>query len=75
MNDTYGRDSKLAGWVPVRMDETYLQEMDTATAPSPIMDPVPARPLFGVPFHETITCVAAYTNYRRFETSARLVAR
>jgi hypothetical protein len=72
---THGRDGKLAGWVPARMDETYVQEMGQVTAPSPVTDAIPARPLVVVPFNKVITCLATYTNYRRFETSARLVVR
>lgn len=47
----YARDSKLAGWFPVRMDETYTNGFS----------------------REHISCVATYSNYRRFETSARIV--
>jgi hypothetical protein len=53
----YGRDAKLGGWVPVRMDERYEQ-----------------RKLAGYSgAEEEIVCVATYSNFRRFETSARIL--
>jgi hypothetical protein len=55
---TYGRDSKLAGWVPVRMEETYSQR-----PPASSSDRLATE----------ISCVATYSNFRRFETSARIV--
>ena len=56
---TYGREPKLAAWVPVRMDEKYLQR-----PPYSSFDSVSTE----------ITCSATYWNFRRFETSARLVS-
>jgi hypothetical protein len=50
----YGRDAKLAMWVPVRMHETYLQSRSTM-------------------INESIDCTATYSNFRRFETSGRIV--
>lgn len=55
---TYGRDSKVAGWFPVRMEETYSQRPPASSTGS---------------LSTEITCVATYSNFRRFETSARIV--
>jgi hypothetical protein len=55
---TYGRDQKLAGWVPVRMEEAYSQHPPASSFGSLVTD---------------ITCVATYSNFRRFETSARII--
>ena len=55
---TYGRDLKLAGWVPVRMEETYSQR-----PPASVSDRLATE----------ITCVATYSNFRRFETSGRII--
>jgi hypothetical protein len=55
---TYGRDEKLAGWVPIRMDERYAQEPDASRNGG---------------LGSEITCTATYSNFRRFETSARIV--
>ncbi len=52
---TYGRDPKLAGWVPMRMEETYTQQ---ASAAGHRVD---------------ISCIATYSNFRRFVTSGRIV--
>ena len=54
---TYGRDPKLAGWVPMRMEETYTQRPSSAGAGHGI----------------DISCVATYSNFRRFVTSGRVV--
>jgi hypothetical protein len=55
---TYGREPKLAGWVPVRMDETYVKRTSFSPSDSVVTE---------------ITCSATYWNFRRFETSARIV--
>jgi hypothetical protein len=47
----YGRDAKLAMWVPSRMEEIYTQSHPD----------------------ESIACIARYANFRRFETSSRVV--
>jgi hypothetical protein len=80
MTVTYARDKKLAGWVPVRMDERYAQNMQGAPgdedAPARAADDATLptrRSLAGAPFTEQITCVATYSNFRRFETSARII--
>jgi hypothetical protein len=77
---SYGRDAKLGGWVPIRMDEEYTQHVDEASA-APLLaqatgDQTPTRRRFALdhPFHEAISCSATYTNYRRFETAARILA-
>jgi hypothetical protein len=59
----FGRDEKLSRWLPVRMDETYAQQRIVA-----------GRSAAGTGvFSERIECVARYSNYRRFETSGRLI--
>jgi len=55
---TFGRAATFAGWFPVRMDETYTQRP-------------PAGSIDGL--STEITCSATYWNFRRFETSARVV--
>jgi hypothetical protein len=76
----YGREGKLGGWVPVRMDEEYTQHVDEASA-APLLAQAtggptltPRRFALDHPFHEAISCSASYTNYRRFETAARILA-
>ncbi len=59
----FGRDEKLARWLPVRMDETYARQRVVA-----------GRSAAGTGvFAERIECMARYLNYRRFETSGRLI--
>jgi hypothetical protein len=56
----FAHEPKLDRWLPVRMDETYVQQAVASTPPGS--------------FAERIECVATYTNYRRFETSARVLS-
>jgi hypothetical protein len=57
---TYHRDAGIGIWVPVKMSEVYEGARPRgASKPS----------LF-----ERATCVAEYRNYKRFETSAKIVA-
>lgn len=79
MSVTYGRDAKLGGWLPSRMDEEYSQRWDDETA-AQLLNQATAGGLVNgkklvviTAFNETITCAATYSNYRRFETSARIV--
>lgn len=58
---TYRRDAKLDMLVPATMHEAYMQ-ITTANTSGP-MGAVAER----------IDCDAAYSNYRRFETAARIV--
>jgi hypothetical protein len=62
----YRRSPKLGIEVPVRMVETYMQQalVDGAS---------PGTPRKLVTMRERIECVATYSNFRRFETSGRLV--
>jgi len=53
----YGRDAKLSMWVPRRMREEYMQRVTE----------------HGSRIAERITATAIYTNYRRFETSGRII--
>jgi len=57
------RGAKLERWLPQRMDEEYVGEGVSLGRGS------------GSPaaFVERIECVATYTNYRRFETSGRVL--
>ena len=62
----YQRNPKLDMFVPIRMDETYVQQR------------IANRAVLGVPSRlgvstERIECVATYSNFRRFETWGRLV--
>jgi hypothetical protein len=57
---TYHRDPAVGVWVPARMSEVYEGALPrSGNKPS----------LFG-----RATCVAEYRNYKRFETSAKIVA-
>ena len=56
LTTTYGENTRLGMWVPVRFGEHYRD--GTATADS-------------TPF-EVIVCEARYANYRRFEVSTRI---
>ena len=62
----YGRNPNLGIFVPIRMAETYFQQRVANLAGSGM----PFR--FGVTT-ERIECVATYSNFRRFETSGRVV--
>jgi len=56
----YRRDAKLAMWVPGRMHELIEQRAAV---------PAQGRAILS----ERIECTAEYTNYRRFETSGRII--
>jgi len=73
----YGHDAKLGGWAPVRMEETYEQWVDEAVIARATGDSTTTARRFALnhAFHETISCSATYSNYRRFETSARILPR
>jgi hypothetical protein len=60
---TFRRDERLAMWVPSRMEERYEQKRAGWVG-------TPPRALL---VSERITCDATYTNFRRFETGARVV--
>ena len=60
---TFAHDPKIQRWLPARMDETYVQQGVTGGVANAVADT----------FMERIECVATYTNYRRFETAARLL--
>jgi len=55
----YRRDAKLAMWVPGRMHESIEQRAQGAAKRDIVS--------------ERIECTATYTNYRRFETSGRVI--
>jgi len=59
----FSHDRKLDRWLPDRMDETYVQQGVAVDFPSSVSGS----------FTERIECVAKYSNYRRFETSARVL--
>ena len=54
----FAREAKLDRWLPARMDEEYVQQGVSGS---------------GGAFIERIECAATYSNYRRFETSARVL--
>jgi hypothetical protein len=60
---TFRHQPSVGLWVPVRMQETYKQQ------PVGWYGTPPRAAIVG----ETIECVAIYSNYRRFETSGRIV--
>jgi len=62
----YRFDPRLGIGVPVRMEEVYKQSVITNIAPA-------GSPRRLLTTWERIECVATYSNYRRFETSGRLV--
>lgn len=62
----YRQDRKLNLWVPTRMTERYVQY---GVAPRASKG-TPSGP---EPNEEQIDCVATYSNFRRFETSGRLI--
>jgi hypothetical protein len=55
----YRADDKIGTWVPARMTETYEQRQ-VLTLGAGLRE-------------ERIHCEAVYSNYRRFETSVRIV--
>jgi hypothetical protein len=63
----YRLDSKLGIRVPARMSESYEQQALENVAPA-------GAPQRLITRRERIECVATYSNYRRFETSGRLVS-
>lgn len=63
----YRLDQKLGLNVPARMSETYEQQALLNVAPRGSPPVLASR-------RERIECVATYSNYRRFETSGRLVS-
>jgi hypothetical protein len=62
----YGRNPKIGIFVPTRMAEHYIQQHIANLAPSDL----PSRLAVAA---ERIECVATYSNFRRFETSGRMV--
>jgi hypothetical protein len=78
MTVSYARDPKLGGWVPSQMDESYTQRENNLDAENALKTATGGR-LNGqklqvrTSFDETITCTATYSNYRRFETSGRVL--
>jgi hypothetical protein len=62
----YKFDVRLGIGVPIRMAEVYVQTVIRNVAPA-------GSPQRLITASERIECVATYSNYRRFETSGRLV--
>ena len=56
---TYAQDRKIGGWVPSRMNEVFNQAPRDTGAENTITD--------------LVTCVSVYSNFRRFETTTRLL--
>ena len=63
LTTAYAHDPRLGLWVPATFREHYEYGVAANDAK--------ARPELGAQY-ETILCEATYTNYRRFETSARI---
>jgi hypothetical protein len=78
MTVAYARDAKLGGWLPAHMDELYTQRENDPGAEQLLKEATGGR-INGqklqvrTSFDEAITCAASYSNYRRFETSGRIV--
>jgi hypothetical protein len=62
----YGRNRGLDMWVPIRMEERYHRNAIMNSAPR-------AMPYRLGTARERIECVATYSDFRRFETSAKVV--
>jgi hypothetical protein len=62
MRVTFRRQASLDLWVPARMDELYKQQVGWFGSP-------PRTAVIA----ETIECTATYSDYRRFETSGRIL--
>ena len=60
---TFARNVRLDRWLPVRMEEAYVRQGEGGN----FFNRTPG------PFTETVTCVATYAIYRRFESSARVL--
>ena len=60
----YRRDAKLDLWAPVRMEERYQTVVVAGNAGSTMRDQTKFN---------RIQAVATYTNFRRFETSGRII--
>jgi hypothetical protein len=60
---SFRRDAALGMWVPVRLTEEFKQQQLGWWGTPPRTAIV----------NETIECVATYSNFRRFETLARIV--
>jgi len=60
---TFAHNAKLDRWLPARLEETYVRQGVGGN----FFNRTPG------PFVERVTCVATYGNYRRFETSARVL--
>jgi hypothetical protein len=56
---SYAADRKIGGWLPIRMDEHYSEAPRNAYHEDVITD--------------QIVCQTTYSNYRRFETAARII--
>jgi hypothetical protein len=64
LTTTYGPDARLGLWVPVHFRERYEEG---------VLSPGTARTrLENATTYEEIVCEAKYTNFRRFETTARI---
>jgi hypothetical protein len=63
---SFAHDPKLDMWVPARMNERYQQSYSLWLPNSGIAMPSSR--------YVTINCVARYSNFRRFETSGRVVS-
>jgi hypothetical protein len=64
LTTTFGSDERLGVWVPIRFEERYEEGVRApGSAQARLMTPTT---------YEEIVCEARYSNYRRFETTARI---
>jgi hypothetical protein len=64
LTTTYGSDERLGLWVPIRFQERYEEGVRVpGSAQTRLMTPTT---------YEEIICEARYSNFRRFETTARI---
>jgi hypothetical protein len=64
LTTTFGNDERLGVWVPIRFQERYEEGVRApGSAQARLMTPTT---------YEEIVCEARYSNFRRFETTARI---
>jgi hypothetical protein len=71
LTTTYGPDERLGIWVPTRFRERYEEGVLAPAGGRTPREAAQAR-LENANSYEEIVCEARYTNYRRFETTARI---
>lgn len=71
LTTTYGNDERLGLWVPTLFRERYEEGVFSPAGGRTPREAAQAR-LDNAYSYEEIVCEARYTNYRRFETTARI---